>query len=140
ASGLEDAATGEAHATQRAPDRPHHEFRGEVRILRHTGEAREFARRDELLQVLPEGVPALREGVLGGSAKDVVRKVARAEGREERETLLLFRSSVPRLLLDLAHQSDGGDVVRRTRLPVGCEAAGARETEVARRNNDRRGG
>ena len=91
-------------------------------------------------EVLPEGVPALREGVLGGSAKDVVRKVARAEGREERETLLLFRSSVPRLLLDLEHQSDGGDVVRRARLPVGREAAGARETEVQRRNNDRRGG
>ena len=38
------------------------------------------------------------------------------------------------------HQSDGGDVVRRARLPVGGEAASARETEVARRNNDRRGG
>ena len=117
-----------------------HEFRREMRILGHAGEARELARRDELLQVLPKGVPALREGVLGGSAEDVVRKVARAEGREERETLLLFRSRVPRLLLDLTHQSDGGDVVRRARLPVGCEAAGARETEVQRRNNDRRGG
>ena len=117
-----------------------HEFRGEMRVLGDAGEAREFARRDELLQVLPEGVPALREGVLGGSAKDVVRKVARAEGREERETLLLFRSRVPRLLLDLEHQSDGGDVVRRARLPVGGEAAGGREAEVQRRNNDRRGG
>src|SRR5271165_4096303 len=41
---------------------------------------------------------------------------------------------------DLAHHSDGGDVVRRARLPVGAKAASARETEVARRNNDRRGG
>ena len=117
-----------------------HEFRGEMRVLGDAREAREFARRGELLEVLPEGVPALREGVLGGSAEEIVRKVARAEGREERETLLLFRSSVPRLLLDLAHQSDRGDVVRRARLPVGREAAGARETEVQRRNNDRRGG
>ena len=140
ASGLEHATAGEAHATQRAPDRPHHEFRGEVRILRDAREAREFARRDELLQVLPEGVPALREGFLGGSAEEIVREVARAEGREEREAFLLFRCGVPRLLLDLKHQSDGGDVVRRARLPVGSEAASARETEVARRNDDRRGG
>ncbi len=140
APGLEDAATGEAHATQGAPDRPHHEFRGEVRILRDAREAREFARRDELLQVLPKGVPALREGFLGGSAEEIVRKVARAEGREERELFLLFRCGVPRLLLDLAHQSDGGDVVRRARLPVGSEAASAGETEVSGRDNDRRGG
>ena len=130
ASGFEDATAGEAHAAERPPHRPHHEFRREMRILRDAGEAREFARRDELLQVLPKGFPALREGVLGGSAKEVVRKVARAEGREEGETFLLFRRSVPRLLLDLAHQSDRGDVVRRARLPVGCEAAGAGETEV----------
>ena len=77
---------------------------------------------------------------LGGSAEEIVGEVARAEGREERETFLLFRSGVPRLLLDLKHQSDGGDVVRRARLPVGSEAASARETEVARGNNDRRGG
>ena len=125
---------------QGAPDGPHHEFRGEMRILRDAGEARELGRRDELLEVLPEGLPALREGLLGGSAEEVVGEVARAERREEGEAFLLFRSSVPRLLLDLKHQSDGGDVVRRARLPVGGEAAGARETEVARRNNDRRGG
>src|SRR5208283_3429604 len=119
ATRLEHATAEEAHAAQRAPDEADNEFRREMRILRHAREAREFARRDELLQVLPEDVPALREGILGGSAKDVVRKVARAEGREERKTLLLFRSSVSRLLLDLAHQSDGGDVVRRARFPVG---------------------
>ena len=79
----------------------------------------------------PRVLPALREGVLGGSAKDIVRKVARAEGREEREAFLLFRSRVPRLLLDLKHQPDGGDVVRRARLPVGGEAAGGGEAEVA---------
>ena len=140
ASGLEDATAGEAHAAERAPDGPHHEFRGEMRILRDAGEARELARRDELLEVLPEGLPALREGLLGGSAEEVVGEVARAERREEGETVLFFRSGVPRLLLDLEHQSDGGDVVRRARLPVGGEAASARETEVARRNNDRRGG
>jgi hypothetical protein len=97
ASGLEQATAGEAHATQGAPDPATDEFRREMRILRHTGEACEFARRDELLQVLPEGAPALREGVLGGSAKDIVRKVARAEGREEREAFLssavAFRAS-----------------------------------------------
>ena len=140
ASGLEDATAGEAHAAEGAPDGPHHEFRGEMRILRDAGEARELGRRDELLEVLPEGLPALREGFLGGSAEEVVGEVARAERREEGETFLLFRSRVPRLLLDLKHQSDGGDVVRRARLPVGGEAASARETEVARRNNDRRGG
>ena len=91
-------------------------------------------------EVLPEGVPALREGFVGGSAEEIVGEVARAEGREEGETFLLFRCGVPRLLLDLKHQSDGGDVVRRARLPVGSEAASARETEVARGNNDRRGG
>ena len=79
----------------------YHEFRGEMRILRDAREAREFARRDELLEVLPEGLPALREGVLGGSAEEIVRKVARAEGREEGEAFLFFRGSVPRLLLDL---------------------------------------
>ena len=140
ASGLEDATAGEAHAAERPPHRPHHEFRGEMRILRDAREARELGRRDELLEVLPEGLPALREGFLGRSAEEVVGEVARAEGREEGETVLLFRSRVPRLLLDLKHQSDGGDVVRRARLPVGGEAASARETEVARRNNDRRGG
>ena len=59
---------------------------------------------------------------------------------KEGEALLLVRSGVPRLLLDLAHQPDGGDVVRRARLPVGGEAAGAGEAEVARRNDDWRGG
>src|SRR5271165_2822054 len=33
------------------------------------------------LEVLPEGVPARREGFLGGSAEEVVREVAGAEGR-----------------------------------------------------------
>ena len=104
-----------------------------MRILRHAGEAREFARRDELLQVLPEGLPALREGFLGGSAEEGVGEVARAERREERETVLLFRRGVPRLLFDLKHQSDGGDVVGGARLPVGREAASARETEIVAR-------
>ena len=138
ASGLEHATAGEAHAAERPPDSPHHEFRGEMRVLRHAREARELGRRDQLLEVFPEGFPALREGFLGGSAEEVVGEFARAERREEGETLLFFRSRVPRPLLDLKHQSDGGDVVRRARLPVGAEAASARETEVARMNNDRR--
>ena len=79
-----------------------HEFRREMRVLRDAREARELGRRDELLEVLPEGLPALREGFLGGSAEEVVRKVAGAEGREEGEAFLLFRSGVPRLLLDLS--------------------------------------
>ena len=140
ASGLEDSTAGETHAAERAPDGPYHEFRGEVRILRHAREAREFARRYELFEVLPKGLPSLREGFLGGSAEEGVGEVARAERREERETVLLFRRGVPRLLFDLKHQSDGGDVVGGARLPVGREAASARETEVARRNNDRRRG
>ena len=98
---LEDAPAGEAHAPQGAPDGPDHEFRGEMRVLGHAGEACELARRDELLEVLPEGLPALREGLLGGSAEEVVGEVARAERREEGEAFLLFRSRVPRLLLDL---------------------------------------
>ena len=140
APGLEDATAGEAHTPQGAPDSAHHEFRGEMRVLRDAGEARELGRRDQLLEVFPEGFPALWEGFLGRSAEEVVGEFARAEGREEGETVLLFRSRVPRPLLDLKHESDGGDVVRRARLPVGGEAASARETEVARRNDDRRGG
>ena len=140
ASGLEDATPGEAHANEGAPDGADHEFRREMRILRHAGEARELGRRDELLEVLPEGLPALREGLLGGSAEEVVGEFARAERREEGETFLLVRSRVPRLLLDLPHQSDGGDVVRHARLPVRAKAASARETEVARRHNGRSGG
>ncbi len=77
---------------------------------------------------------------VGRSAEEVVGEVARAERREEGEAFLFFRSRVPRLLLDLAHQLDRRDVVRRARLPVGAKAASPRQTEVARRHNDRSGG
>ena len=111
-----------------------------MRRLRHAAEVRELARRDELLEVLPEGFPALREGFPRRAAEEVVGELARAERREEGEALLFLPRSAPRLLLDLKHQSDGGDVVRRARLPVGAKAASAGETEVARSNKDRRGG
>ena len=52
ASGFEDATAGEAHAAERPPHRPHHEFRGEMRVLGNAREARELARRDELFEVL----------------------------------------------------------------------------------------
>ena len=59
----------------------------------HAGEARELGRRDQLLEVLPEGFPALREGFLGRSAEEVVGEFARAEGREEGETVSACCSS-----------------------------------------------
>src|SRR5208282_5615898 len=114
-------------------------FRREMRILSDAGEACEFGRRDELFELPPKGFPALREDLVGRPAEEIVGEVTRAEGREERKALLLVRCGVPRLFLDLEHQSDGGDVVRRARLPVAAKATRARKTEVQRRNNDRRG-
>jgi hypothetical protein len=83
ASGLEHTAAGEAHAAQGAPDGADHKLGREMRILGDAREACELARRNELFELLPEGLPALREGLVGGSAEEIVRKVASAEGREE---------------------------------------------------------
>src|SRR5208282_2384055 len=104
------------------------------------GETRELTWRDEPLELLPEGLPALREGLVGRAPEEIVREFSGAEGRKEGEPVLLFPGGVPRLLLDLPHQPDGGDVVRCARLPVGGQAAGALKTEVARRDNVLRGG
>ena len=111
-----------------------------MRVLRDAREARELGRRDDLLEVFGQGLPALREGFLGGSAEEVVGEFARAEGREDGEAVLFLRGRVARLVLNLTQEPDGGDVVRCARLPVGAEAASACQTEVARRNDDRRGG
>lgn len=97
----------------------------------------ELGLRDELLEVLAQRLPALREGLFRRSAEERVCQLARAERREEGEAVLFLSRGVPRLVLDLEHQPDGRDVVRRARLPVGGEAASARETEVARGNDSR---
>src|SRR5580704_17190080 len=60
-------------------------FRREMRVLRHAGETRELAWRDELLKLLPQGFPTLRKSLFGRSAEKVVGEVARAERREEGE-------------------------------------------------------
>ena len=117
APGLEHTPAGKAEAGDCRPEGADEVFRGVVRVLGGTGQAREFRRRHEVLERRANCLPACPERG-AGAAEHRLRKLAAAERAEPDEARLLLRRRGALLGLDLPGDSDRLDVVQRPALPA----------------------